>query len=357
VGADLDELLRIVVLGLEWFALRLEDSPLHVAWPLFFVLVCQVFLFVVHGLQWFSRGMFLPIACDYPRTTSKGRGPCKNRAFGEWHRCHLHRRSWRRRTDNHLVDPDLPRWMTIERGIYKERRDRYGEGSLRARSHSIGLLYYRGYARKPSQVKRLVPELIRDYRHRWAELQQQLRQWRSGTPDDVQTDRRSGVSTAVATVRVATQCAVAVIAIGLVCVGLALNLRLRRPTDIELRLIIEYYAALLFFFAVSVVRHGVWGERRQGTLAPHDDWMRRAIGETAGAYAAAILCAWLLGTIGRSLGDITEVLSGYFLLGGLILFVVWLATLDERPGRRRRRYYSSYRPRRRRRARYRRLLP
>lgn len=71
----MDELLRIVVLGLEWFALRLEDSPLHVAWPLFFVLVFQAFLFVVHGLQWFSRGMFLPIACDYPRTTSKGRGP------------------------------------------------------------------------------------------------------------------------------------------------------------------------------------------------------------------------------------------------------------------------------------------
>ena len=34
MGADLDELLRIVVLGLEWFALRLEGSPLHVAWPL-----------------------------------------------------------------------------------------------------------------------------------------------------------------------------------------------------------------------------------------------------------------------------------------------------------------------------------
>ena len=139
----MDELLRIVVLGLEWFALRLEDSPLQVAWPLFFVLVFQVFLFAVHGLQWFSRGIFLPIACDYPRTTSKGKGPCKNRALGEWHRCHLHRRSWRRRTDSHLVDPKLPRWMTIERGVHKERRDRYGEGSLRARSRSIGLLTWR----------------------------------------------------------------------------------------------------------------------------------------------------------------------------------------------------------------------
>jgi hypothetical protein len=94
------------------------------------------------------------------------------------------------------------------------------------------------------------------------------------------------------------------------------------------------------------------------TLMPHDDWLRRAIKETAGVYAAALLCAWLVGTIGRSLGDITEVFSGYFFLGGLILFAVWLATLDEKAGRRRgRHYYSGYRPRRRRRARYRRLLP
>jgi hypothetical protein len=356
----LDEALRIVVLGLEWFALWLEDSPLRVAWPLFFVLIFQVFLFAVHGIQWFSRGMFLPVACDYPKTTSKGRAPCKNRALGEWHRCHLHRRSWRRRTDSHQVDPKLPRWMTIERGIYKERRDRYGEGSLRARSRSIGLLYYRGYARRPSEVKRLVPELIRDYRQRWAELRQQLRRWRSGSSDEASADPQSGVSAVVATVRTATQCALAVVAIGLACVGLALNLRTKQPNSIELRVLIEYYAALLFFLGVSVTRHGVWGERSQRTLLPRDDWLRRSIKETAGVYAAALLCAWLIGTIGRSLGDIANVFTGYFLLGGVILFAVWLATLDK-PGRGRSRrrvpYYPSYRPRRRRRTRYRRLLP
>jgi hypothetical protein len=54
--------------------------------------------------------------------------------------------------------------MTIERGVRKERRDRYGEGTIRQRSRSIGLLYYRGYARRPSEVKRLIPELSQDYR-------------------------------------------------------------------------------------------------------------------------------------------------------------------------------------------------
>jgi hypothetical protein len=37
---------------------------------------------------------------------------------------------------------------------------------IRARSRTIGLLYHNGYARRPSEVKRLVPELIADYRTR-----------------------------------------------------------------------------------------------------------------------------------------------------------------------------------------------
>jgi hypothetical protein len=84
----MDELARIFVLGVEWFALWLERSPLHVAWPVLFVLVFQVFLFVVHVLQWFSRGLFLRVACDYPITTTKESDPCKNKTLGEWHRCH-----------------------------------------------------------------------------------------------------------------------------------------------------------------------------------------------------------------------------------------------------------------------------
>jgi hypothetical protein len=92
----MDELLRIFVLGVEWFALWLEHSPLHVAWPVLFVALFQAFLSVVHILQWYARGMFLRIACDYPVTTSKGSSsPCKNKTLGEWHRCHKHRHRWR----------------------------------------------------------------------------------------------------------------------------------------------------------------------------------------------------------------------------------------------------------------------
>jgi hypothetical protein len=44
----MDELLRIFVLGVEWFALWLEHSPLHVVWPVLFVALFQAFLSVVH---------------------------------------------------------------------------------------------------------------------------------------------------------------------------------------------------------------------------------------------------------------------------------------------------------------------
>jgi hypothetical protein len=343
----MDELLRIFVLGVEWFALWLEHSPLHVAWPVLFVALFQAFLSVVHVLQWYARGMFLRIACDYPLTTSKQSSPCKNKTLGEWHRCHKHRHRWQRLTDGHVVDPDLPRWQTIgPGGVLMERADRYGEGMVRARSHSIGLLYYRGYARRPSEVKRLVPELIADYRKRWGELREQFGQWRSGERGEADAViRHSGVAVAVATIREATKVALVVAAIGLVCVGLALVLRENPSEKVGLRVSVEYYAALLFFLAVSVTHNGVWGERQNRMLVPHDDWLRRSVKETARAYGLAILCAWLLGIIGRSLGDIVEAIPYVIVWGGLGLFIL-AGVLDEMEKAERR-----YRRRRRRRSR------
>jgi hypothetical protein len=95
------------------------------------------------------------------------------------------------------------------------------------------------------------------------------------------------------------------------------------PADkVSLRVIVDYYAALLFFLAVSITRHGVWGERQSRMLLPHDDWLRRSVKETGRAYGLAILCAWLLGTIGRSLGDIVEAIPYVIVWGGLGLFIL-----------------------------------
>jgi hypothetical protein len=170
-----------------------------------------------------------------------------------------------------------------------ERVDRYGEGMLRARSRTIGLLYRNGYARRPSEVRRLVPELIADYRNRWRELREQLRQWRSGDSSEADAViRRSGVAAAVATIREATRVALVLAAIGLMCVGLALVLREHPLEKVGLRVTVEYYAALLFFLAVSITHNGVWGERQHRMLVPRDDWLRRSLKETARAFGVAI---------------------------------------------------------------------
>lgn len=78
----MDEALRIFVLGIEWFALWLERSPLHVAWPVLFVILFQFFLSIVHAFGWYARGMLLRVACDYPITTSKGSDPARTRRWG-----------------------------------------------------------------------------------------------------------------------------------------------------------------------------------------------------------------------------------------------------------------------------------
>lgn len=204
-----------------------------------------------------------------------------------------------------------------------ERVDRYGEGLLRARSRSIGLLYYHGYARRPAEVRRLVPELITDYRNRWRKLREQIRQWRSGERSETDAViRRPGVAPSVTTTREATKVALVAAATGLLCVGLALVLRENPSEKISLRVTVEYYAALLFFLAVSVTHNGVWGERQNRMLVPHHDWLRRSVKETARAYGLAILCAWLLCTTGRSLGDIVDAIPNVIVWGGLGLLIL-----------------------------------
>jgi hypothetical protein len=125
--------------------------------------------------------------------------------------------------------------------------------------------------------------------------------------------------------REATKVALVAAAIGLVCVGLALMLRENPAEKVGLRIAVEYYAAMLFFLPVSITRNGVWDEHRNRMLVPHPDWLRRSIKETSGAHGFTIVCAWLLGTIGRSMGDIVEAMPAVIFLGGPALIVFWFS--------------------------------
>jgi hypothetical protein len=335
VGAFAD-IFRVFVLGLEWLALWLERSPLHVAWPIALAVVFQLALVVIHVLVWWLRGMAWPIRCDYPDTTSRQHETCKNRTFGEWHRCHLHRRAWRRRSDHHVIDPDLPRWQTRKRGLRVDRDDIHGGGLLRRRSRSLGVLYYQGFARRPREVRRLLPQLYHDYRQRLTELRAQYRQWRAGTSPDhnrAATAQRMGVSGVTLIARDATRLAVVILAMGLLCIGIALIARIRVPNEDALRVTAEYAGALFFFLTASIIKNGVWGARTERVMQPRADWFDQAQKETLRSYGIMILLAWLGGTIGRSLGDVQDLLPRVVVAGAVLMMLL----TRPRPRRRRRR--------------------
>jgi hypothetical protein len=335
VGAFAD-IFRILVLGLEWMALWLERSPLHVAWPIVLALVFQLALVLVHVLVWWLRGMVWPIRCDYPDTTSPGHEPCKNLTFGEWHRCHAHRWAWRRRSDRHGADATLPRWQTIERGARVDRQDIHSGDLLRHRSRSIGVLYHQGFARRPREVRGLLPQLYHDYRQRLVELRGQYRQRRAGMSpgrERTATTQRTGIPGATFIARDAAQLALLLLAVGLLCLAIALIARIRAPREVALRVTAEYAAALLFFLTASTVKNGVWGARIGRVMRPRADWLDQSQTETLRSYGVMILLAWLGGTIGRSPGDLQDLLPYVVVAGALGLLLL----TSPRPRRRRRR--------------------
>jgi hypothetical protein len=308
--------------------LWLERTPLGPLWPIGFLVVLQVLSFVLGVFVWSWRGRVWPVACEYPRTTTRGRKPCRNRVFGEWRRCHLHRRAWRRSTDSHQVDPTLRRWETVRRGKKVERSDLQGTGFTRPKSNVIGVLYYKGFARPPRDVVRLVPQLVRDYRRRFAELWayvKQRRRGRAGGPEEVKRGSASAVTPGVI---YCTQYILLVLVIAVAVTAIATVLRVRLPERQELRVVVEYAAAFLFFLAGSAFRGGILGRRlKPGVWQPDTDWLPRAWQDATSTFFILLACAW-----GYAVFDAVKPLIPGWLV--LIAFLLWLGA-DPRPRRRR----------------------
>jgi len=137
----LADFLRLLVGWLVTTALW-PEHPGRVAWPIFLALVLQVIAAGLNVVVWWSRGHAWPINCGYPLTTT-GRGACRTRVLGEWRRCHLHRRRWLRRRDDHLIDPNLRRWQTIKDGMVVDRDDLQGSGVVRRLAQLGTVLHHR----------------------------------------------------------------------------------------------------------------------------------------------------------------------------------------------------------------------
>jgi hypothetical protein len=133
--------------------------------------------------------MSWPVPCAYPYTVK--RKPCKNRAVGEWFRCHRHNRKWQRSTDGHIVIHSLRRWQTIKDGEIVENRRASGPSLFRTRALHSTLLYHRGFARPPLDVVRTLPSWRQQMIALWKERRTEVQKLRPMHLIHVWEDRRS----------------------------------------------------------------------------------------------------------------------------------------------------------------------
>lgn len=277
---------------------------------------------------WLWRGRVWPVACDYPRTTTRGRQPCRNRVLGEWSRCHLHRKRWTRATDQHEVNPDLRRWQTIRRGRTVERTDLEGSGFVRRQSNLIGVLYYKGLARPPQDVRRLLPQLVRDYRARLVELWAAFQQRRHHYAQDPRRSRHTGASALAPRVVACTQFILFVLAVALAIVITAVLLRTLQPNNKPARVTAEYAAAFSFFLAASAFRGGILGQHiKPGVWQPEADWLTDPQQEATATFFVMLATGWAFDIIRAVKSEIPS----------FLVIVALLAMLASRPRNRRRR--------------------
>jgi hypothetical protein len=247
--------------------------------------------------------------------------------LGEWNRCHLHRRRWTRATDNQEVDPDLRRWQTKVRGKTVERTDLEGSGFLRRQSNLIGILYYKGIARPPKDVRRALPVLLRDYRVRlvelWAAFQERRRHSRRA--DQL---RHTSASVLAPGVVACTQFILLVLAVAFAIVVTAVLLRTLQPHNQAARVTAEYTAAFSFFLAASAFRSGILGQRiKPGVWEPETDWLTNAQQEGTTTFFVMLLTGWAFDIVRAVKSEIPS----------FLVVAALLAMLASRPRNRRRR--------------------
>ena len=251
------------------FGKRLSDIT-PIPWPLWIALLLPLYTAGLSLLIWSWRGRLWRVTCAYPVTT---RGhPCRNRVPGEWSRCHLHRRTWRRSTDGHVVTTGLRRWQTLTRsGQVIERRDVMGRGLVRLNGQTSTLLFRRGYARPPTDVLRYLPTWWRESREQWRDVQARLHEIRM-TPSSwravfwpVRTIE--GVADRLSIVVPATRASIYAIALGLFVVVIAV---ISPSTVAEY---VNYVAALCFVVTWAVLKEGVLqADAKWRSLAAKDVW-------------------------------------------------------------------------------------
>jgi hypothetical protein len=321
------EFLRLLVQALALFALWL-DRLFQVPWPLVLAVFFVPVVAALNVLVWYLRGMTFPIQCGYLKVHERGR--CQRRTLGEWHKCWYHRNRRLRRTDKHLVDPEMRRWKT---GLHEddpvETLGVIGRGLVRMRSRQDTLLYHQGFTRPPRDVFTMLPRVFYDYKNRalklWANWRslglRGLVSFRNRTDLDIATsDRLPGVINA-------TRVTLISVAVGLVMVGASIAV----PTTISV--IFEYLATFSLIIAFVVGRAGIWRAK--------PDWVGLSVKESTKGIIGFTALAALGGMLALNADEVkyvakTVVETAFNLFVLLVLIYVCYLLFRKKHRRRRR---------------------
>jgi hypothetical protein len=283
-----------VVRGLALVASWLASATAPAPWPVVVAAVALPVVWVLRFVIWVLRGTVWPVRCKHPVTTKRqgGDSACRATVSGEWRYCRDHNRAavnYR----GQRIDPDLPRWKTVVDGKVVDRSDVSGAGD------GVSLLFYRGFARRPSQVLAAFPDMWAQRRAAVVDVVARLRRrgasvpapaavgavGRGPGPSQEERDRYRGVAVraeradqALATLRVALPVALLLTAGSAAVPG-------------PIRVVVEYAALLALWVCVEVGRRGLWQPAGDG------DWRRQVVRSSARAVAVmagvAVVCALL----------------------------------------------------------------
>jgi hypothetical protein len=285
------ELLRLFVQALALFATSL-DRWFRIPWPLPIAVLFLPVLAVLYVIVWYLRGMTFPISCGYIKVGEKGR--CSRPALGEWHKCRYHSKRRLRKTDRHLVDPDMRRWQARLHEANPTEAAVTGRGFLSMHSHRDTLLYHHGFARPPQDVFKIIPPVLHDYKslvvERWTNLKSLG--LRGLIPVTDKGSRQVTTSHVLPGVIHATRLTLVIVALGLGLVGVSIVV----PSVISV--ILEYGATFLFVIALAITRAGIWRAEQK--------WLRLASGEALKWIAWFTFFATASGLIGLYAGGVKD---------------------------------------------------
>jgi hypothetical protein len=184
--------------------------------------------------------------------------------------------------DGHVCDPSVPRWKRKNRnGKLVDRADIRGVGFVSLMSNRETLLFYKGIAKRPRDIKPSLRGFANKIAQDWIAIRSlSIRAIFSTVPDI------EGVTTRMPRVVQSTRFALTSVAIGLLLVVVSVMM------EGDARRWLQYSGTTSFLYAWNLFRFGAWKSSQE-----EPTWRKAATIDTLKAVAILVVVAFLGGTL------------------------------------------------------------